>query len=87
MNCTHALLLLLLLLLCTQARHINRAEVLTLPDFYARKYGKLFEVLVSLTLCTSFISLLAGNFVGEHTRTRKIFVYTPSLLSDGSAPL
>jgi Na+/proline symporter len=55
-----------LLLVSAQARHINNAGILTLPDFYARKYGKLFEVLVSLTLCTSFISLLAGNFVGEH---------------------
>ncbi|KAG5175443.1 Solute:Sodium symporter family [Tribonema minus] len=46
------------------ARHVNNACCLTLPDFYARKYGKLFEVLVSLVLCTSFISLLAGNLVG-----------------------
>ncbi|KAG5175437.1 Solute:Sodium symporter family, partial [Tribonema minus] len=46
------------------ARHVNKACCLTMPDFYARSYGKLFEVLVSLVLCTSFIALLAGNLVG-----------------------
>ncbi|KAG5185985.1 Solute:Sodium symporter family [Tribonema minus] len=46
------------------AKHINAAHVLTLPDFYARTYGPLFEVLVSLVLCTTFICVLAGNLVG-----------------------
>lgn len=43
---------------------INKAHCLTLPDFYGRKYGPLFEVLVSFLCCISFICLLAGNLVG-----------------------
>ena len=37
---------------------------LTLPDVLARRYGKIVEVLVSLTTIASFIMLLAGNLVG-----------------------
>lgn len=46
------------------AGKINQEGVLTLPDVYAKKYGKTVEVLVSLTTITSFIMLLAGNLVG-----------------------
>jgi hypothetical protein len=46
------------------ARHIHRANVLTLPEVYARKYGPIVEVCVSLITCASFIALLAGNLVG-----------------------
>ena len=51
--------------ICWHARQLNCCACDSLPaDFYARSYGRLFEVLVSLVLCTSFISLLAGNLVG-----------------------
>ena len=46
------------------AGKINKEGVLTLPDVLARRYGKVVEVMVSLTTITSFIMLLAGNLVG-----------------------
>ena len=46
------------------ARPINEMKLLTLPDLYARKYGRLTEVLGSLICTASFIALLAGNLVG-----------------------
>uniref|UniRef100_A0A7S2VEF1 Solute carrier family 5 member 8 n=1 Tax=Entomoneis paludosa TaxID=265537 RepID=A0A7S2VEF1_9STRA len=46
------------------AHHINNEEVLTLPDIFAKRYGKTVEVLVSLCTVCSFIMLLAGNLVG-----------------------
>jgi solute:Na+ symporter, SSS family len=46
------------------ATHINNDEVLTLPDIFAKRYGKTVEVLVSLCCITSFLFLLAGNLVG-----------------------
>lgn len=46
------------------AGKINKEGVLTLPDVLARRYGKIVEVLVSLTTIASFIMLLAGNLVG-----------------------
>ena len=47
------------------ARHINaERKVLTLPDVYAKRYGKIVEVLVSIATIISFMMLLAGNLVG-----------------------
>jgi len=46
------------------ARKINDEKVLTLPDVYAKRYGKLVEILVSITTIVSFLFLLAGNLVG-----------------------
>lgn len=46
------------------AQHINNDEVLTLPDVFAKRYGKTVEVLISLCCLTSFLFLLAGNLVG-----------------------
>jgi hypothetical protein len=46
------------------AGKINKETALTLPDIYAKRYGKTVEVMVSLTTITSFIMLLAGNMVG-----------------------
>lgn len=46
------------------AHHINNDEILTLPDVFAKRYGKVVEVLVSLCTVCSFIMLLAGNLVG-----------------------
>jgi Na+/proline symporter len=39
------------------ARHINNDQVLTLPDVYAKRYGPLVEILVSLATITSFLFL------------------------------
>lgn len=46
------------------AGKINGEEVLTLPDVLARRYGKLVEILISMTTICSFLMLLAGNLVG-----------------------
>jgi Na+/proline symporter len=46
------------------AKHINNDQVLTLVDVFAKRYGKVVEVLVSMITCTSFIMLLAGNLLG-----------------------
>jgi Na+/proline symporter len=47
------------------ARKINSMDnILTLPDVFAVRYGKVVEVLVSLITITSFLMLLAGNLVG-----------------------
>ena len=47
------------------AHKINGESALTLPDVLAKRYGKVVEVLVSLTTITSFLMLLAGNLVGK----------------------
>jgi Na+/proline symporter len=52
------------------SHHINGELVLTLPDVYARRYGKSVEILVSAACVASFMMLLAGNFVGMGTITR-----------------
>ncbi|KAJ8602438.1 hypothetical protein CTAYLR_001256 [Chrysophaeum taylorii] len=46
------------------ARHMNKAELLTLPDLYGRTYGPLCEVIGACITITSFLALLAGNLVG-----------------------
>jgi len=46
------------------AGKINADGALTLPDVFAKRYGKLVELLVSLCTIISFICLLAGNLVG-----------------------
>ena len=46
------------------AKKMNEEFVLTLPDVYGKKYGKLPELFASLATCISFLCLLAGNLVG-----------------------
>mmetsp|Transcript_21613 Transcript_21613/g.33890 ORF Transcript_21613/g.33890 Transcript_21613/m.33890 type:complete len:671 (+) Transcript_21613:33-2045(+) len=46
------------------ASKINEDGALTLPDVYAKRYGKVVEVMVSLCTIISFLCLLAGNLVG-----------------------
>lgn len=46
------------------ARHINNDNALTLPDVFAKRYGKIVEILVSVCTIISFLCLLAGNLVG-----------------------
>lgn len=43
------------------AHHVNNDEVLTLPDIFAKRYGKVVEVLVSLCSVTSFLMLLVSQ--------------------------
>ncbi|RLC68970.1 MAG: hypothetical protein DRI26_09595 [Chloroflexi bacterium] len=46
------------------AKPLNRMKLLTLPDFYYRRYGSLVEILVALLMMFSFVILVAGNFAG-----------------------
>lgn len=46
------------------AKPLNRMNLLTLPDFYFRRYGPMTELLTSVLMSLSFIILIAGNFAG-----------------------
>jgi SSS family solute:Na+ symporter len=47
------------------ARHVdNEVGVLTLPDIFAKRCGKLTEVIIACACIASFVVLLAGNLVG-----------------------
>jgi Na+/proline symporter len=46
------------------APHINREQVLTLPDVLARRYGPVVETVVSLASVMTLLMLVAGNLVG-----------------------
>jgi Na+/proline symporter len=46
------------------AKPLNRMNLLTLPDFYFRRYGPATELLTSILMGLSFIILVAGNFAG-----------------------
>ena len=45
------------------AKPMNRMGLLTLPDFYRRKYGRTVEMLSALIMILGFTILLAGNIV------------------------
>lgn len=45
------------------AKPLNRMRLMTLPDFYRRRYGRVVEVAASLIMVLSFAVLLAGNLV------------------------
>ena len=55
------------------AKKINEEKVLTLPDVFGKKYGKVVEVIASLISIISFMMLLAGNLVGMGAILGKIF--------------
>ena len=44
------------------AKRVNKMSMLTLPDFYYRRYGVGAEGMSSILLSLSFIILVAGNF-------------------------
>jgi len=46
------------------AKPLNRMNLLTLPDFYFRRYGSGAELLTSVLMGISFVILVAGNFAG-----------------------
>lgn len=45
------------------AKPMNRMGLMTLPDFFRRKYGRSVEVMASAIMILSFSILLAGNLV------------------------
>jgi len=45
------------------AKPMNRMNLMTLPDFYRRKYGRVTEVTAALIMVLSFSLLLGGNLV------------------------
>ena len=46
------------------ADKVHAEHVLTLPDIFAKRYGRVVELLVSIATVISFMMLLAGNLVG-----------------------
>ena len=47
------------------AKPLNHMNLLTLPDFYFRRFGPNVEWVVSLIMAFSFMILVAGNFAGS----------------------
>ncbi|MBQ4133857.1 MAG: hypothetical protein IJD04_09040 [Desulfovibrionaceae bacterium] len=47
------------------AKPLNQMNLLTLPDFYFRRYGPNVEWVVSLIMAFSFMILVAGNLAGS----------------------
>ncbi|MCH7229871.1 sodium:solute symporter family protein [Glycomyces sp. L485] len=45
------------------AKPMNAAKLLTLPDWYARRYGRQVEVSSSVLMVVAYVVLLAGNLV------------------------
>lgn len=45
------------------AKPMNRMDLMTLPDFFRKKYGRSVEVMASSIMILSFSILLAGNLV------------------------
>lgn len=46
------------------AKPLHEMRLLTLPDFYLKRFNRAVELLVSVLCVSSFIILLAGNFAG-----------------------
>lgn len=65
------------------ARHLNRERVLTLPDVFAKRYGALVEVFLSVASICSFLFLLAGNIGGMASILS--YVTHGSLSAEGAA--
>jgi Na+/proline symporter len=55
------------------AKPLNRMNLITLPDFYFRRYNWLTEILVGLLMCFSFAILVAGNFAGSAWIVSNVF--------------
>lgn len=64
------------------AKPLNRMNLMTLPDYYFRRYGSATEIIVSLLMTVSFIILVAGNLAGCAWIIKVIFDigYVPSLI-------
>lgn len=46
-------------------RRLNRMSLLTLPDFYYRRYGNAVEGISGILMMISFVVLVAGNFAAS----------------------
>jgi len=55
------------------AKPLNKLNLLTLPDFYYRRYNRTVEVLSGLLMGFSFIILVAGNLAGSAWILKVIF--------------
>ena len=64
------------------AKPMNKMGLMTLPDFYRRKYGRVTEVIASLIMVLSFSLLLGGNLVagGFHVQTFMGTTFTQGVL-------
>lgn len=63
------------------AKTLNNMNLITLADFYYRRYSRSVEVIVAVIMCTSFIILVAGNLAGTAWIVKTLFVidYVPAL--------
>ncbi|MBL8021733.1 MAG: hypothetical protein JNM27_18820 [Leptospirales bacterium] len=59
------------------AEPLNKMKLLTLPDFYFRRYDKRVELLVSVLCVLSFATLLAANVAGVGILFQFIFGWPP----------
>jgi len=55
------------------AKPLNRMNLITLPDFYYRRYNNVTEVLVGAAMSFSFMILLAGNISGGAWIMSRVF--------------
>ena len=55
------------------AKPLNRMNLITLPDFFWRRYDGRVEILVSIAMSISFMILLAGNLAGAAWIMKTIF--------------
>ncbi len=55
----------LLLTALFYAKKLNKMNLLTLPDYYFRRYGSSMELITGLAMALSFMILVAGNFSGS----------------------
>jgi len=64
------------------AKPLNRMNLMTLPDYYYRRYGNVTEIIVSVLMTVSFTILVAGNLAGCAWIIHIIFgiSYIPSLI-------
>jgi SSS family solute:Na+ symporter len=54
-------------------KRLNRLSLLTLPDFYFRRYGKAVEGVSGILMMISFAVLVAGNFAASGFILEKVF--------------
>ena len=71
------------------AKPLNNMNLLTLPDFYFRRFNWLTEIIVALLMAFSFAILVAGNFAGSAWIISMVFEidYVWALIAVASAIL
>ena len=64
------------------AKPLNRMNLLTLPDFFFRRFDATTELVVSVMMGFSFVLLVAGNFAGSGWIISSVFEmdYTAALI-------